>query len=373
MKVLIATGLYAPEIGGPATHTEILEREMPALGVEVAVLPFSRVRRYPKVIRHVLYLFLLLFRSRGAHLIYALDPVSVGLPAFFASKLSGKPFVLRVAGDYAWEQAVGRYGAKVFLDQFNAHLRRQPLPVQFLSSTERFVARQAVRVVVPSEYLKRIVLGWGVTEEKIQVVYNAYMPPIIEASSREIARARFGLQGTVVASVGRFVSWKGFRALIDAIAEIHTDHPHITCIIVGEGPDHAALTAHVKERKVGDCVRFLPAMPQADLNALLSGVDVFVLNTAYEGFSHQLLEVMALGVPIITTPVGGNGELIEHGKTGLFVTHDDVPALAEAIVRLAEHPTIAAPLAAAAKERAFSFNVPNMTEGVKRAFIAASE
>ncbi len=372
MKILIATGLYAPEIGGPATHTDILEREMPAFGIDVVVVPFSRVRAYPKVIRHLRYCLSLLFHARGAALIYALDPVSVGLPALLASKFTGKPFVLRVAGDYAWEQAVGRYGTALFLDQFVTKVRTQPLAVRTLAAVERFVARGAVRIVVPSQYLKRIVMSWGIPETKIQVVYNAFIAPQ-RSATREQARAQFGLSGTVVASAGRFVSWKGFRALIEAFAEVRKDRPDALCVIVGDGPDHAALVAHAKELKVAEYVRFLGVLPHADLVTLLAGVDVFVLNTAYEGFSHQLLEVMSLGVPVITTNVGGNSELIDHEKTGLFVPFNDTDALAAAMLHVLSNSSVAETLRTSARERATSFTVPNMLLGIKRVFDTVSK
>jgi len=111
MKLLIATGLYAPEIGGPATYTAFLEKHLLRYGVAYEVLPFSVVRKYPKVIRHFAYLIKLLLRSRGTTALYALDTVSVGLPVCIASFLTRKPYLLRVPGDYAWEQGQQRYGS----------------------------------------------------------------------------------------------------------------------------------------------------------------------------------------------------------------------------------------------------------------------
>ena len=103
MKILIATGLYPPDIGGPATYTALLEKELPQHGIEVTVAPFSSVRHLPKGIRHVAYFLTLMRMSRNVSFIYALDPVSVGVPALFASILRFKPFILSVRGDYAWE------------------------------------------------------------------------------------------------------------------------------------------------------------------------------------------------------------------------------------------------------------------------------
>src|SRR3989344_8147291 len=104
MKLLIATGLYPPESGGPATYTKLLEERLPALGFSVLVLPFSRVRHLPKIIRHIAYFFKCLRMACAADVVYALDTASAGLPAALAAKLAGKKFLVRVHCDYAWEQ-----------------------------------------------------------------------------------------------------------------------------------------------------------------------------------------------------------------------------------------------------------------------------
>src|SRR5690348_850641 len=110
MKVLIATGIYPPEIGGPATYAALLNTELPKRGIETDVLPFREVRQYPKLLRHIIYLLKILKRARSADLIFSQDPVSTGLPAVFAGKILGKKVVLRIAGDYTWEQSAQRFG-----------------------------------------------------------------------------------------------------------------------------------------------------------------------------------------------------------------------------------------------------------------------
>src|SRR3989344_2738828 len=109
-RILVATGLYPPDIGGPATYTKMLETHLPKRGVELTVAPYGWVRRYPKIFRHTAFMWKLIRESRGCDAIYALDPVSVGLPALIASKITRKPLFLRIVGDYAWEQGQLRFG-----------------------------------------------------------------------------------------------------------------------------------------------------------------------------------------------------------------------------------------------------------------------
>src|SRR5882757_11201743 len=104
MKILLATPLYPPDSGGPSTYAKMLADELPKRGIEVTLLKFSEVRHLPPGVRHIAYFLKCISRARGVDAVYALDPVSVGVPASFAAKVLGKKFILRVPGDYAWEQ-----------------------------------------------------------------------------------------------------------------------------------------------------------------------------------------------------------------------------------------------------------------------------
>src|SRR3989344_866162 len=107
MRIVVATPLYPPESGGPATYAKALEEELPKLGIEVSVVKYSDVRK--RFFRHLRY-FLRVFRAaHGADIVYALDAVSVGFPAMLAAKLRRKPFVVKVVGDFAWEQGSQRF------------------------------------------------------------------------------------------------------------------------------------------------------------------------------------------------------------------------------------------------------------------------
>src|SRR3989344_6965870 len=100
-KVLIATPLYPPEIGGPATYASVLEKELPKRGIEVEVLAFREVRSLPKIVRHGAYFLRCIAKGRDCDIIFAQDPVSVGLPALLASKFMRKRFIVKIVGDYA--------------------------------------------------------------------------------------------------------------------------------------------------------------------------------------------------------------------------------------------------------------------------------
>ena len=352
MRLLVATPLYPPEPGGPATYAAILEAELPARGIETAVLKFGDVRRFPKLVRHIAYFALLVRAGKDADAILALDPVSTGLPACLAAMLLRKRFYVKVVGDYAWEQGTQRAGIRLPLEEF-VRTARVPLLVALLRRVQSFVALRAHRVIVPSRYLAGIVRTWGVPEERLRVIYNAFRledPRMPELPER--ARPR-------VVSAGRLVPWKGFSGLIDAMARVRKELPEATLAIAGDGPDRESLSSYAKVR-LGDAALFTGALPHADTLGLIRDADIFVLNSTYEGLSHLLIEALSLGVPVIATDAGGNPELIEDGKNGLLVPVGDRDALAAAILHLLRTPPHAKRLATAAASSGERFTMDEM-------------
>ena len=106
----------------------------------------------------------------------------------------------------------------------------------------------------------------------------------------------------------------------------------------------------------------LGSLPRGELLQYLCAGDVFVLNTGYEGFSHLLLEAMAMGIPVITTKAGGNPEIIEDSKNGLLVEYNDKAALKEAILKLYRQPEFGERLAKNAREKLEKFSKERMLE-----------
>jgi glycosyltransferase involved in cell wall biosynthesis len=320
MKILIATGIYPPDIGGPATYTKLIEEELRIKGYQIETLIFTKYKKFPKILRHLFYFKDLIKKSHGISFIFAQDPVSVGLPVMFASWVTGKPYLLKIVGDYAWEQSQQRFGVIDNLDSFSTR-NDYRLPVKILKFIQKNVAKRAKLVLVPSRYLKKIITNWGINQDKIQVIYNSFDLKI-NLPAREELRQKLGLNGFVAVSVGRLVPWKGFAGLIQKFK----DMPGASLLIIGSGPDQFRLGALIKSESINN-VKLLGALPQGDLFEYIKAADVFVLNTGYEGFSHQLLEVMAIGTPIITTKVGGNIELITEGHNGLLYEYDNLKQL----------------------------------------------
>ena len=333
VKVLVATGSYPPDIGGPATYTKMLEGVLPAHDIELTVVPFGEVRQLPKVIRHVFYFFKLLKAAKNQQLIYALDPISVGLPAMLVAKITRKPFMVRLGGDYAWEQGQQRFGVTTTLDEYTTNPQAAPFRVRALAWLQTLVIKRAKKVILPSNYMKSVVATWGTDETRLESIYSV-LHPIEVTEVKESLRQQLDFAGPTITSAARLVPWKGFVTLINIVNNLREDYPDISLVIMGDGPEEAKLKALVEELGINETVRFTGRLGKAALGAAIKASDVFVLNTSYEGLSHQLLEVMDLGVPIVTTDIGGNSELIENETSGLLVDFDDADMLESAIRRI---------------------------------------
>ncbi len=168
--------------------------------------------------------------------------------------------------------------------------------------------------------------------------------------------------------MGEFRPVKGIDVLIDAIAQLHRAGRTVTTTLVGDGPDRAALLDQVARLGLADIVRFRPAMPAREAQALGR---IMVIPSRADSLPYVVLEAAAAGLPLITTKVGGIPEI--YGTlTDTLVPPEDVGALAHTIARTLDHPDATADLAKSVQERvASSFSVDTMVDGVLSAYETA--
>src|SRR6185503_8111171 len=145
---------------------------------------------------------------------------------------------------------------------------------------------------------------------------------------RESVRAALGLAAgePVVLTVGSLTSQKAQSVLVDAWAQVARGRPDARLLIAGEGPLRADLERQIAALGLGEAVTLLGA--RRDAADLMEAADVFVLSSVREGLSITLLEAMRAGRPAVATRIGGNGEAIAEGETGLLVPMRDAEALA---------------------------------------------
>jgi glycosyltransferase involved in cell wall biosynthesis len=333
MNILIATGVYYPDIGGPATYARTLAEGLAPANTVTVISYSSTVPYMPKPFRQMVYLARVWRAAKYADTVYALSTMGVGLSAALAARWREKRFVVRVAGDRVWEDAVNAKKTALLINDFQ-HAPRQGW-LRRRQDIQAWVCRQAIAVVVPSQYLAELVKGWGIDKEKITVVHNS-VDVAVQPLSQEEARKKIGIPGKLIVSIGRLVPWKGFTLLIKLMPKLLELNPFFRLVIVGDGPDRGRIAAMIKNMGLSQRVFVVGKQDPAGVLLYLAAAEFFILNSGYEGFSHQILEAMAAGVPVITTFAGGNREVIRQGENGFMVKYNDEFNLLEALKTLSE-------------------------------------
>lgn len=380
-KITIAAGSFWPEIGGPASYLQSILPKLKESGFRINLVTRSKKRKYEedknlgykifrvkdwpwKLLNYLRFFTKLMEAAKGSNFIYAQGPVSSGLPAYWANKFLKNKLILKITGDYAWEQ----YSlANEIIDLMDFQNKKLLGKFKTLRNVQMKVARSADRVIVPSKFLAEVVRHWGVREEKIQVIYNGtdFEPSKIK---KEDARKEIGISGNIILSVGRLVPWKGFKMLIKIMPELLNENQFFRLVIVGKGPEMEVLNLIKNNLGLNNKVYLVGEKSREELKTYLAAADMFVLNTAYEGFSHQILEAMAVGIPIITTNAGGNPELIKQGENGFMVKYNDELNLVEAIKAVFNRDDIKEKFSEEGKKTAKNFTVEKMADETIKLF-----
>ncbi len=178
MKIFIATGIYPPDIGGPAQYAKNLDEVFKKLGHETAVKFFRFEKRLPTGLRHLFYFFKILPAASRAEVVFALDTWSAALPALLAARLFGKKFIVRTGGDFLWESYVERTGDLVLFKNFyDASPGRFSSKEKLIFSLTGWVLRNASAIIFSTAWQRNIFAkAYGLDPSKLFIVENYYGP-----------------------------------------------------------------------------------------------------------------------------------------------------------------------------------------------------
>lgn len=332
MHILVPTGIFHPEAGGPATYLYHFLPELQQQGHSVEVITFSddvptitypypvlRIPRTNLLHRNWVYYQAVKKRLKHADVVYV-NSLGLSLPTLH------KPSVMKIVGDRAWERCLNRgwIAADEDIDLFQ--IKRYNVGINWVKRARRKEAQAVDQIIVPSDYLKKMVVGWGVESRRVEVIYNAFE---VEDSPITATRATLNLPSDkpLLLMVARLTPWKGGDALLEAL----TSFPDIHLVVAGTGAMFEPWRQQAHALGLGERVKFLGEVPHAQLRDYYALADYTVLYSGYEGLSHVLLESLNAGTPIIASDKGGNPELVQHNENGLLVPYKDVEALREAL------------------------------------------
>lgn len=362
-RILILTGIFPPDIGGPAAFLDPLAKELTKNGYQVQVLTFGKKdkEKYPYSVKRVsrlwsgllksfIYLKWGLWYGLKADILYNQDLYTAGFTGLIIKKLLRKKLITRFVGDSAWEMASSK---KLITDDIMTFQERKySWRIEWRKKIRKKILIGSDKVIVASYFLKDLAQKIGLPKQKIKVIYNSVDFLKIEPAltNKEELKQKMGLKSKVLLTVARLVPWKGIDMLIEIMPDLIKKYGQINLVVVGQGPESENLKHLAQTLKLKDYVRFTGQANRQEVNDYLAIADLFVLNTNYEGMSHLLLETMKIGTPIITTFAGGNPETTKDKETGLLVDYNDKEKWLEAISQILDNPDLAAKLVSQAKE-----------------------
>lgn len=235
--------------------------------------------------------------------------------------------------------ALSRYLGSTPAIVFTEHGRHYPderHPKRVLAN--RWLLKPGDRVTAVGRFVKQALIdNEGIAEARIEVIYNGIDPDTFsepDPQARHKARAliEVGNEAPVVMQVARFHPVKDHGTAVRAFGRVVEAIPGATLCLIGDGSQQPKIEALVKKLGIRENVRFMGV--RSDVNELLPGADVFMLSSLSEGVSVTLLEAMATGLAIAATKVGGNGEVVDDGVTGLLSPRGDDELLAQNLITL---------------------------------------
>jgi glycosyltransferase involved in cell wall biosynthesis len=246
-----------------------------------------------------------------------------------------------------------------------------PMPA---NASTRWLYNRATRLVVTTgeKVREQVIREAAADPERVVSIPTGIDLATFQPGDRAAARTALGLpqQAFLVGIVATLRSWKGHRYLIEAFAGMLGDEARLA--IVGDGPQREELEKMVRDAGLEARVTF--AGNRNEVAPWLQAFDVFCLPSyANEGVPQALMQAMAAGLPVVTTPVGSIGEIVSHGASGLMVPAQDTHALRAALERLRSEPALRETLSREAQRIAHErFGEERMVERMEQVFRRAA-
>lgn len=319
-------GPLPPPSGGMANQTLQLAALLRGEGIEVETVqvnaPYSpawagRIRGVRAAVRLLPYLAGL-WRAAGRVQLFHVMANSgwswhlFAAPAIWIARLRGTPVVVNYRGGEA----------ETFLRRARSWVRPS-------------LAR-ADAVIVPSGFLEQVFGKFGFAAQVV--------PNIVNLNRFSTAPAQAGRTGLRLLVARNLEPIYDNATAVRALALVHAHDPAATLVIAGSGPLRAELEQLANELGLAHAITFTGRVDNAGMAALYREADVMLNCSLVDNMPNSVLESLACGVPVVSTDVGGVPYLVEHGRTALLVPPGAPQAMADAVLRLAAEPTLAAAL-----------------------------
>ena len=294
MKIVFATPIYPPEIGGPSQYVKNLEQGLEARGIETQVFSYNDFIKYPQPLRFLIYFINLFRNSKNCDLIYSFNQISCGLPSYLTSRLRNKKFLIRLGGDFLWERAVEAGRTDRTLKEY--YKAPKTLKEKFWICLIKKILNFADKIIFTSNFQKEIYKTYyGVKENSAIVVPNPF-----PEFNNQIDNHPFANYELLYA--GRLLKLKNLDTLIEIFNKIlKISENQLSLRIIGQGPEENNLKSKIKELKLENNVSIENAIPHQELLKEIQKSYLCVLPSLTDITPNFALDCIKLRKPILLT------------------------------------------------------------------------
>jgi len=305
MRILITTGIFEPEAGGPAAYAAGIASKLTEAGHEVKVLtysdkpefdfdkdynfPLKRIVRKGKLSNYFRYFLAVRKEIKNYDFVYSLDWLAAGLPVCLASRFAGKKYFLRVGGAYIWEKYLQEQRSPMTLKEF--YKKGKYKEYSALYKLINIVFKNAEKVIFNSEEQRELFLKYyDLKEDRTGVIENP-APKNIGGVLRD------GVSDEIVFA-GRFIVMKNIEALVEVYKKAGIKEK---LVLLGDGPQKNKIEKLVKELELEDRVVFLPSAKREVMYERIKNAKYVVIPSWTDISPNQFYECLSLNMPVLMT------------------------------------------------------------------------
>lgn len=339
-SILILTGIFPPDIGGPAGYTKHMAIYFSKKKHKVTVLTFGKKRKplknihiisisrkIPRPFRDLLFFLYLIILSKKHDIIFDNGAAyDTGYLYTILKPFINKPHIIKIVGDGACE--IGMRNGLTKAKNIDEFLKEKPhFMLKVIKKIQKVVWNRCDKIIVPSNYLASIVNEYINNKEKIYVVYNN-----INIKKSKYFKFHFKKGHYYFLIAARLISLKNIDIIIKCFYELPEN---FILLIAGDGPEKRSLIKLVERLNLYKRVIFLGSIPSENILYLMKKSHSFILNSNYEAFPHVILEAFHMDCPVIATNIAGTREIINNSP--LAIPSPDIKYLKKSILSIVKN------------------------------------